>query len=585
WEGYVKSLRKLAEYKDVVLPSPYDKKPDSQIPDQLRSRIGLVATMGLDGEITLLTPPLENVASGTPAKRGRWFRINYNEMGARAELEQFMRQQTQQTIYIPVNPDPEVPQRQNSKGKGKTWAKNGSKSGRGGENMPLIQEMVGTPVSDPASGEVLGLVLRGTSAESGAQKFIGRYQNTISSGETFKNAIYLDGQIYARNLDSKFSEELAEVVQNLVQDAAPDERFQHEGEIQDRLFAVYAAPLVKTPTPRPAYEVAAFPLTALRSDLSELRIRGTGIGAGVMLVGILFAFLLARNLVNPLNELVRGTQAIRAGALDHRVEVNSQDELGELADSFNEMTGELKQKDLYRDLLGKVSDQIVAQALVSGTLDLELGGELKDVSVLFCDIRGFTAQTEHMDPTEVIGMLNDHMTAMTQVVRTHYGVVDKFMGDEIMAVFGGLKSYGNDAANAAACALDMIQVRRELNESLETPIEIGVGLASGEAVAGCMGSTDRLNFTVVGARVNLASRLCSAADSMSVLIDRNTLDEIQAQATVTPVSELELKGFSVSMEAFELNHLEDSSPPKDQGVAEGTSAPHASPTDTVSSTG
>ena len=216
------------------------------------------------------------------------------------------------------------------------------------------------------------------------------------------------------------------------------------------------------------------------------------------------------------------------------------------------MVEELKLKALYRDLLGKVSDETVAQALISGGLDLELGGEIKEVSVLFCDIRGFTERTEKMHPGDVIEMLNQHMTSMTELVRKHHGVVDKFVGDEIMAVFGGLKSYGNDAANAASCALEMIETRGQQNETAEFPLSVGIGLATGEVVAGCMGSVDRLNYTVLGARVNLAARLCSAAGPMEIVIDKETRGRLESGAKTGAISGLELKGFSTSVEAFRL---------------------------------
>ena len=308
---------------------------------------------------------------------------------------------------------------------------------------------------------------------------------------------------------------------------------------------------------RPAYQIAAFPLDQLHSDLADLRIRGSGIGAGVLILGLGICWFLAHSLSTPLKKLAKGTVEIRSGNLDHRVEVTSGDEVGELTASFNEMAEELKQKALFRELLGKVSDESVAQALVSGTLDLELGGELKEVTVLFCDIRGFTAMTEHMPPTDVVVMLNEHMTAMTEVVRSYYGVVDKFIGDEIMAVFGALKSYDDDSRLAVECALGMIQKRIELNQKRGVEINIGIGVATGEAVAGCMGSNDRLNYTVLGARVNLAARLCSAAGLMEVVIDDKTFESVREDANAKLLQDLKLKGLANSVAAYQIHALSE----------------------------
>lgn len=241
-----------------------------------------------------------------------------------------------------------------------------------------------------------------------------------------------------------------------------------------------------------------------------------------------------------------GTRRIREGDLDATIPIRGQDELGELTASFNEMTEELRQKERYRDLLEKVSDDSVAQAMIQGSLHPELGGEVKDVTILFCDIRGFTSLTETMEPTEVIEMLNEHMTAMANLVRNHFGVIDKFVGDEIMAVFGGIKSYGNDAAHAVRCGLSMIEERNRLNQSGGIPLPIGIGIVTGEVVAGCMGSKDRLNYTVLGAKVNLAARLCGEARSGEVLMDEETVSRAGETLMKGMNGEsIQLRGFSV----------------------------------------
>jgi class 3 adenylate cyclase len=130
--------------------------------------------------------------------------------------------------------------------------------------------------------------------------------------------------------------------------------------------------------------------------------------------------------------------------------------------------------------------------------------------------------------------------------------VDKFVGDMLMAIFGAPKSYGSDAVYAAKCALAMIEERRCLNHSSHHHIEMGIGLASGEVVAGCMGSEDRMNYTVLGERVNLAARLCSHAGGMQVLIDESTLAQLPPDTQAASLPALRLKGFSETVEAFRL---------------------------------
>jgi class 3 adenylate cyclase len=414
--------------------------------------------------------------------------------------------------------------------------------------------MVSTPVKDPETGALLGLFLRSTSAETEAQRFLERYQEEFSSETPLLTGIFLEGQVYSRAVAPEIAALMSEVIAGRIarhSDLTTGDDLAFEADLGDVPYRFYVKPIGQDEGTATAFQVSAFSLAPLKADLAELRLRGSGVGGAALLIGIGIAWLFSRRLAIPIAELTRASRAVRDGQLETRINVRARDEIGELAESFNEMTEGLQQRDAYRGILSKVSDETVAQAMISGDLDLELGGELKTVSVLFCDIRGFTGQTEHMHPTEIIGLLNEHMTAMTTIVRKRYGVVDKFVGDEIMAVFGGLKSYGNDADHAVTCALEMIAERARLNQDAKHPIEVGIGVATGEAVAGCMGSVDRLNYTVIGARVNLASRLCSEAGVMEVVIDDQTLSCLEPERVGSEVIEdLRLKGFSGNVAAY-----------------------------------
>jgi class 3 adenylate cyclase len=199
-------------------------------------------------------------------------------------------------------------------------------------------------------------------------------------------------------------------------------------------------------------------------------------------------------------------------------------------------------------MLGQVSDPAVAKQLLDG--GLQLGGEVREVAVLFCDIRGFTALTENMEPQEVIEMLNHHMTSLTKIIHAHGGVVDKFVGDLVMALFGAPVSYGDDSRQAVRCALAMMAERAHLNRTSTPSFEMGIGLASGPVVAGCMGSDTRLNYTVLGERVNLASRLCSAAAAGEILIDETLALAATGEWTIEAREPAKLKGFSAPVPVF-----------------------------------
>ena len=149
-------------------------------------------------------------------------------------------------------------------------------------------------------------------------------------------------------------------------------------------------------------------------------------------------------------------------------------------------------------------------------------------------------------------MLNEHMTALTRVVKEHNGVLDKFVGDLLMAIFGAPISHGDDAFDAATCAVRLQEVRERLNETSRHKLEIGIGVATGTVVAGCMGSEDRLNYTVLGERVNLASRLCSQAKAGEVVVDETTKEQLAGRMSGQPMGEIQLKGFSAPVQAFKL---------------------------------
>jgi class 3 adenylate cyclase len=285
----------------------------------------------------------------------------------------------------------------------------------------------------------------------------------------------------------------------------------------------------------------------------ELRIQILGFSAVAMLGALILSLIISHGLATPLRELVAGTASVRSGDLQVRVPVRSRDDVGQLASSFNEMAEGLAQKEMYRTVLNMVADEKVAHALVNG--QLALGGELREITVLFCDIRGFTPLTENMPPEEVIEMLNEHMTALTRVVKEHHGVLDKFVGDLLMAIFGAPVSHENDTLNAARCALRLLAEREKLNATARHQLKIGIGIATGKVVAGCMGSSDRLNYTVLGERVNLASRLCSQAGPGQVVIDQTTREKLGDTATATPLPALNLKGFTENVMAYELTEV------------------------------
>lgn len=321
-------------------------------------------------------------------------------------------------------------------------------------------------------------------------------------------------------------------------------------EIDAIRYEISSLPIDQGPGFAPARQIAAFSLASLEEAQGWLSFWVIVFAIGALVIALVLSFLVSHQISRPIFQLTRQTREILAGKLGKTIPVQSRDEVGVLTESFNEMSEGLALKEKYRAVLDRVTDPRVAEELTRG--DLELGGEERETSILFCDIRGFTSLTEDMSPTEVVRMLNDHMTALTEVAAKYNGVVDKFVGDEIMILFGSPRAYENDALDAVRCAVEMIERRRELNERVVPPIAVGIGIATGPVLAGCMGSENRLNYTALGARVNLAARLCSRAAALEILIDEPTFERVKDQIAADAVGEVELKGFREKTPVYQI---------------------------------
>jgi class 3 adenylate cyclase len=277
------------------------------------------------------------------------------------------------------------------------------------------------------------------------------------------------------------------------------------------------------------------------------------VGLAALVFAIALALALGGGLARPVRALVRATERVAQGDYDTRVEVKSRDELGVLAQAFNEMTHGLLLRDKYKGVLDKVVSRDIADELVKG--EIMLGGETREVSVLFADIRGFTSLTEGMEPQRVIGLLNNVMEQLSAAVDAEGGVVDKYVGDELMALFGAPMSQPDGALRAVRSALRMQAEIARMNAQRATAglqrVRVGIGINTGPVVAGNMGSQKRLNYTVVGEAVNLAARLCSAAEPGQVLISESTLRRAGPDISATPLGDRALKGFSSSIAIFE----------------------------------
>ena len=280
---------------------------------------------------------------------------------------------------------------------------------------------------------------------------------------------------------------------------------------------------------------------------------------------------IARRITRPVADLAGAAAQIAAGNYDVRVRPAGNDELGALAASFDMMVKKLTERDSIRDALGKVASSEVVEKLLQG--QIELGGEERDVTVMFTDVRNFTALAEELTPQQSLALLNEFLTAISEVVEEYGGVVDKYLGDGVMAIFGAPVTRTDDPQRALECALT---IRRRVDalgpalaaRGLPHP-EIGLGMNTARVIAGNMGSPSRLNYTVLGDGVNLASRLegltkryhvpivagSATRENVAGIVWRE-LDKVRVKGKTVPERIFEPLGHEGEVGAAELAQLE-----------------------------
>jgi adenylate cyclase len=239
----------------------------------------------------------------------------------------------------------------------------------------------------------------------------------------------------------------------------------------------------------------------------------TALAAGL---GLVFAALVSSGMARPVRRLLEGARAVEEGRLDETLAVTSQDEIGHLTTAFNRMVEQLRHKERMRETFGKYVDPRIVEGLIDQPM-LAADGQRRVMTVLFCDVKGFTGTSQEMTPQGLVKVMNRYFSAMSAPIRDQGGVIDKYIGDAIMAYWGPPFTENADQARLASlAALDMLErvasLRAEFSEllgvrSLPISFDIRIGIATGEALVGSIGSELMMSYTVMGDTVNLASRL------------------------------------------------------------------------------
>jgi len=309
----------------------------------------------------------------------------------------------------------------------------------------------------------------------------------------------------------------------------------------------------------PITVVLARPLAAELAAAHALEKRLAIISLSALAIAALVALWLARSVSEPVRQLAAHTRLIGVGDYATRLAVNRADELGHLAESLNAMSRGLAERDRVRDLLDKnVSPEVAAQLMRDGAA---LGGEEREVTILFADLRGFTTLSEKLDPPALLALLNRYLDRMSAEIEREGGVIDKFIGDAIMALFGAPVTQGDAADRALAAALAMERALAGLNAELAAegrpPLAIGVGVNTARVVAGNIGSHRRLNYSVIGDGVNVAARLQAltrtAEYRTNILVSASTLAAARGRYLTRALGQVIIKGRTEPVELHALD--------------------------------
>lgn len=261
----------------------------------------------------------------------------------------------------------------------------------------------------------------------------------------------------------------------------------------------------------------------------------------IILLGILLSLGLSMYISRPITELRESAKALGKGDFDHRVHIPRNDELGDLGSAFNKMAEDLALKDKIQDSFGRyVTPEIVDLIMADPDDNPWMKGSKVEATVLFVDIRGFTTLSEDKAPEVIVELLNDYFSRITEVVIKHGGHLNKFVGDAAMAIFGTPVPNSEHAEAAVKAGLDIQTEIASLDgtkldgtQKIQfLPYQVGVGINSGEVVAGNLGSQKRMEYTVIGDNVNVASRLTSLAGAGEILISKRTYELIKSKVNL-----------------------------------------------------
>jgi class 3 adenylate cyclase len=321
-------------------------------------------------------------------------------------------------------------------------------------------------------------------------------------------------------------------------------------------------------------QVSASSATIIRNQKQAILISAV-VTALAAIVGLVFALLVSSGITRPVRQLLKGTREVETGRLDRSIEVTTRDEIGQLSAAFNRMVEQLRKNERVREIFGRYIDPKVVEGLINRPALAEVEGQRRVMTVMFCDMKGFSTLSEGVTPQGLVKVMNRYLSTMSEPIRNHRGIIDKYIGDAIMAYWGPPFVEAADQATAAClAAIDMIEriptLRRDLPELLgvrSIPLEcdLRIGIATGEALVGSIGSEFMMSYTVMGDTVNLGARL-EAANKIygtRILACEATVAAARGAVDVREIDRIVVVGQSQPQVVYEITGRKGDAEPKD----------------------
>jgi class 3 adenylate cyclase/HAMP domain-containing protein len=273
----------------------------------------------------------------------------------------------------------------------------------------------------------------------------------------------------------------------------------------------------------------------------------------ILLLATLYAYFIGSRVTTPILKLTKASTAVTKGELDIHLDIHTNDEIQNLAEHFNIMVAWLKEKNKLQKFVSHSTVNMIQNSTNEPIVSI---GEYKELTLLFSDIRNFTALNEIKTPQEVIEIVNFYFTLQAEIIEKNGGDIDKFIGDEIMASFSGADASCRAIESALSIQRAIEKANKERKKKEQIECHVGIGISRGKVIVGNVGYNAHMDYTSIGFAVNMTSRLCSYAKADEILIDKKTFANSGYHCDYNLTEPLTLKGISKNVTAYSITKSE-----------------------------